>query len=527
MGKGILIAIFLIVALVIVLVFAFWSKHFSNKSEEYADKTSITYSTGYIDIETKKIFIKEFRRNKKQKNSLYDLETFIYSMSINANSKDFRELLKLINNNSNVDRIKKKLSEVSDNFHFIIDYTIKRRTLVFASINPEEEFDGKIHFQLMNNELTRNLSKSHFQKDMLDNGLIPLTDTEIYNRLVKTSKNFLTKGITMVKISSIYPFLSSEKDYILNAVHLVTLQKELLKEEIQTIPSKDGSLYFILKYDGKRNFENSNRYWKTRINGVFSKIKRNEYLDANLRNYNVDTFIASLKDSKTINEGLLYLNLATEYRKRNEKFDYEDLIFEAKSINVSAQEIIKSLKEKNPPIGIDKISIVERGIKEIVEIYIDYPEEIITPIVKFSFRHKRELQMLLISLANKVAAKNKEDIHAILIDIFSIGEVKNLLEDEKIRPNLYMLVKETGKHTYFKRQLVEYISILKEKEINRIQFVKDKNGCSLELYNILEPAYVLISRGVGDEMLLSDNFNINLNMIINNKDKSTKIINEK
>ncbi len=519
----------IISVLLILIVFVLISKYFTKKTDKFSHDMPVHYSNGAIDIRNKKVIIRELSKVRKGEMYVYDLEDFIYMLSINPDSKPFRELLKLINNGSTTKKILDKLNTIPNSFAFIIDYHNKRRTLALVNMNPidEEELDNEIHFQIMNNELTTNPAKSHFGKDFLENALVPETDTEIFSSLIKATKRFITKGVTIIKISPKHAFIESEKDYLLNIVQLTTIKRGLEKQGIESHLGRDGSLYAIAANDRRKNFFAVQRAWEIRITSIFAKIKRNEYIDGNFDYLNINTYMTMGKDSKSINEALIFVNLISDYQKRGEDFDYDDLLFEARSINVSADEIVKSLKEKKPPIKSGMHSIIERGVKPINEVYIDYPREIMEPLIKYSFKHKKEILETLYKAALKESTKDKEHPVAVQIDLFSIPEIYKVIETEKARDNLYIILNEKDKIKHFKNQLTTSAKKLKDNGIKTMQLVNDELGGSINLYRIFKSEYILLAKGLNESTILSDKLKMNINNIINNKEKETKIINMK
>ncbi len=514
-------------SLFVLIVFGVWSMVLYKKSDKYSRVMPVHHSKGIINIKEKKVIIKEISKVRVGEVHEYDLEDFIYMISINPASKDFRELLKMINSGATSKKIHTKMISTPKVFLFIIDYNDKRRTLSMVNINPFEETENEIHFQMQNNELVSNTRKSHIDMEFLEENLMPSTDSEIFNNLVKTSRKFLSKGVTIIKISPKHSFIEAGKDYLLNLIQFTTLKRELAKQNVHCHLGRDGSLYSIVANDRKKNFLVVQKTWEAKIASMFPKVKRFEYVDLDIGDLNIDTFIIPNKDSKSISEALIYVNLVSEHKRKKIDIDVDELIFEAKAINISADEILKALKEKKPPIRKNENPVIERGIKSIYEVYIDYPKEILDPIIKYSFRHKKEILDILIKQANKEATRSKTQNIAITIDVFSIPEIIKIIESETFKPNVHIVFQERERVRHYQEQLEESVKILKDKNIKTIQLVHDEKGGNIKMYRLFKPEYIMIAKGLNSALTLSDSLKINLNTLENIKDKETKIINLK
>ncbi len=523
------IAILVLIAssLLVLLIFGTWSSIIRKKSDKYSKVMPVHHSKGYINIEEKTVTIKEISKVRAGEVHKYDLEDFIYMISINPASKDFRELLKMINGGANSKKVHDKMLATPKVFLFIIDYNDKRRTLSMINMNPYEEFDKGIHFQMQNNELISNTRKSHIDMEFLEETLMPSTDSEIFTNLVKASKKFLSKGVTVIKISPKHSFIEAGKDYLLNLIQFTTLKRELSKLNINCYLGRDGSLYSIVANDRKKNFMIVQKTWEAKIAAMFPKVKRFEYVDLDIEDLNIDTFIIPNKDAKSISEALIYVNLVSENKRKKIEFDTRELIHDAKAINISADEILKVLKEKRPPIRKVENPVIERGVKSIYEIFIDYPQEILDPILKFSFRHKKEIFEILIKHANKEATKSKTQTIGITIDILALPEIIKTIESEKLKPNVYLVFKERERVRHYQDQLEQSIESIKKLGVKTIQLIHDERGGNVKMYRLIKPEYIVVSKGLNNSLTLSDILKINLNTLENIKEKETKIINLK
>lgn len=520
----IIIVLFISVLLMLV-IFGSIIKFISSKIEKDSRRKPVHYAIGTIDIQNKKVMIESISDVRKGDVDIYNIDDFIYMLSINPDSKPFRELLKLINNKSTKKKIAEKISSIPNTFITLIDFSPKRRTLSLININSNHEDDGYIQFQIQNNEI--NPKKTHIDMDFFEESIDPKTDSEIFSALLRTSKNFLSKGATIIKLSPKYTFIESGKDYLLNTIQLTALRRTLAKDNINTHLGRDGSLYAIVANDRKKQMVSVQKNWETKISSLFQKIKFKEFIELNIDEINIDTFILTSKDSKSINEGLLFVNLITDYKRNNWEYDIEDVIYEAIEINKAGEDLVKKLKDKKPPIRVVENKIEERGFKSIHEVYIDYPRETLDLIMKLSFKHKKDIMESLLKFGNKEATKLKDAITTISMDMTLLPEIHKALNNETIRKNLYITLPERERAKHFHKQLVESSRILKEKNIKTIQFIHEYIGGSVEIYRIFKSELVLLMKSLNDTVIISDRLKINLKNIENIKDKETKIINIK
>ncbi len=514
-----------IATFIMLLVFYIYIYIVNRKTENSAFKKPIHYSRGSINIDEKKVIIESLSKVREGLVEVYNLDDFIYMLSINPDSKSFRELLKLINNKSSMKNISNKLETIPNSFLTLINFSSKRRSLSQININSNNEDFGTIQFQMQSHEL--NPKRSYIDMDFFEEDIHPITDSEIFSNLVKSSKNYLSKGVTVIKISPKYSFVETGKDYLINTVQLNAIKRVLLENNIKSYLGRDGSLYSIAPNDRKKNMNTVQKSWDVKIKSLFQKNRNKDFIELDIDDINIDTFILQKKDPKSINEGILFVNLVSDYKRNNYEYEVEDIIFEARSINASGEELVKLLKDKKPPLRVVENVIEERGVKPIHEVYIDYPKEVIDPIIKLSFKHKKDIIESLLKLGNKEAAKLKDLITTVSIDIATLPEIHKVLASENLRKNLYITLPEKERVKHFNYQLLESAKVLKDNNIKTIHFISEYNGANVEMYRIFKSEFILLLKGLNDSAIISDKLKINLKNIENIKEKETKVINIK
>ncbi len=519
--------IILSILTIILIVFTSMVLYQAKKTNKYIKNMPIKYYIGKINIPGKYVEIKLMNSiNNEEDVRKYELEDYIYMLSINPDSKPFRELLKLINNNAKKKAIKDKLATIPKLFSTVSESEKNERSLSFVNINPFEEFEEEINFQIMRNGLIK--KKTHIDKSFLDESLLPTADSEIFTSMFKQTKKFLTKGITVIKIASKYDFVASNKDYLWNTIQMMSIKKELAKEGITSYINNKGSIYAVVSNDRKKTYNSVQKYWTTRITSLFNKKKASiEYLEPNLDGIVINTFVSSAKDSNSLNKSLVFVNLASIESRLGNSIWYNQIESKSEYINDIGNQMIDSLSDKKPSFKVLENKIVERGVKDLNEVYIDYPKEDIEKVLTHSFKHKNQILDLLVKQTNKEALKEKTKTYGLSIEIEYLPELVKIFDKEKLKSNAFILIHEIENTKHYNYQIIKAINILKEKKIRFIQMINSEHGAFINIYRTVKPEYILLSKGLHSSTISSDKFKLNLNTILEIKDKECKLINVK
>ncbi len=511
-------------SMIMLLFFYGILKYNYRQINDYARYMPIHNTRVEVHIEKKVVRLYEISENRFGENFEIKIEDFIYMISINPESKEFREVLKLINNDASHKKIKDKLKTVNHSFICLITFTNKNKALTLVNINSEQEFENVISAQLHSSQVAFSKRKTPIEMKFIENDYLPLSDTKIFNNLNKQSKKYLSKGVTLIKVASKYKYIDSAKDHLLGVIESNLIKDVLSKHNLHFHLGRDGSLYGIVPNDRKRNLLTVQKSWMVKFESYFPKNKIQEYIDVKLENYSIHTYLTSTRDSNAINEALVYVNLVSDFGKEGGSVDNGSLILEASSIHDVGVEITRMIKDGKLETKNAENQIVERGIKSLSEVYIDYPHEVLDSVIKYSFKHKRLILEGMIENANKEAAKSKDQLFFVNVDETSLPEIHKYLSNTKIKDNLYIafIEKERVKHFYY--QIINSVKLLKEKEIKTIQVVIDERGPFKDVYRLTKSEFVLISKGLNTSTILSDNFKINLKIIEEIKEKNTRII---
>ncbi len=519
------ILIFLLATSFILLAtFLIVIKYNSGMINDYSKYMPIHNTRVEVYIKEKVVRLYEISESRDGENFEIAIEDFIYMISINPESKEFREMLKLINNDASQKKIADKLKTVSPSFISLITFTPKNKSLTLFNVNVEQEFDNVISAQLHSSQVDYIKKKVPLETKFIEGDYLPLSDTEIFNNLNKQSKKYLSKGVTIIKISPKYKYMDSNKDYLLGVIEANLIKEILVKQNLNFNLGRDGSLYGIVPNDRKRNLLTVQKSWVVKMESIMPKAKNLEYIDVKFGDYEIHTYLTSTRDSNAINEALVFVNLVSDLSKDGTFVNSGSVMLEASSIHDVGVEITKMIKDGKLTTKITENEIVERGIKSLSEVYIDYPHEVLDSVVKYSFKHKRTILEGMIENANKEATKAKDKLFFVNIDETSLPEIHKYLTKAKIRENLYISFIEKERVKHFYHQIINSVSLIKEKGIKTMQLVIDESGPYKDVYRFTKSELVVISKGLNNSSILSDQFKINLKIIEEIKEKSTKII---
>ncbi len=521
-----MLIILLVSLFLMVVIFGSITSSYRFKIKRFTKHMSPFRTECYIKISTKKVYIKETRMGKISKEFIYDLEDFIYMLSINPDSKSFRELLKLVNNEASENRIKSHLKTLPDTFIYFVDYKDGRRSLAFSNINPEQDFEDEIFFQTKSAELMRD-KKTIVSDEILDDPIEALSEIEIHSAIMKETRRFVSKGVTLFKISPKNDFIDSSKDFYLNTIQGLSIKREFAALGIKMFTCARGNLYGVINNERRRTYNSVNKYWINKFNLIFSKLnKRNkEYIGGNIKNYSINIYVTNSKDEKTVNKGMIFNNLSAEMNKNGKPIVFQILEKRAEEISIMSDSLAKDLKDRKDVVKSNKNIIAERGVKPIHEVYLDFPNELLQTVLKYSFKERKLIIETLIKRANKIAVKYKEDTITVNVDIWAVHDSVIILRKNKLKKNIHLMILEHNKIKPLRHLLTTMANELKELNVPVSQYVADENGANVDLYRIFESKYILLAKGLNDSTLVSDNFKLNLNNIINIKDKDSKIIN--
>ncbi|BDU67657.1 MAG: hypothetical protein TYPL_3100 [Candidatus Tyloplasma litorale] len=485
------------------------------------------YSSVELNIKTRKIkFIPQ--NNGEFKSREYNIEEFIYMISTNSETRNFKDFLKKINNKVDLKVLNELISNLNESILLSISYIDETTTIGVIYINNNSKIvNGKWKFQIAETKLLENTSLdiSYFNR-----GIKEYDDDEIFNLVSKDIKNLKTKGFTLMKIASKYKLVSSTKDFLILKLQLLRLSQILENKEFKTYLSEDGSIYVLNQSIRRNNHFLINRVWNNVIRSYFSKKSSNEYIDFKIEDFNIFAIAETRKDKGKINEAFIKLNLIYKESLNLNKLSYKkikDIFYKANNLNQESIKIIKLLKDKQPIIRSASYKLKERQPNLIHEFFIDYSIEIIKDIVDYSFRYKKQIIELVLGYSNQKAktVKFKNDLVAVMLEVSNISLVSKIIPKlGKISENFYIAFAEnTNDRNDFFSWRNSAASITKN-NCGIIQLIRDEKEGSIKLTRSIKPSYILLSKTFINEKVHSKEISIKLKVFKNTLDKKTKII---
>lgn len=499
--------------------------NFSKKIKIIIGKTINLYSEAFIDVSDRKINFRSIAGFHNQSVKSFSLEEFIYMLSFNPESKNFREFLKLINNRSSIENINKKIKTLESSIPFIITYSNGEKTLSFANINKEKTLsNGGFYFQLTESAINK---KSDFTNELFKKKIDYLNSNEIFLSLLTQERKITTKGFTLIKISSKSIKKPSTKGYFLNKLLLIKLSYLLENEKIKAFHYSDGSIYAITKSIKRTNYFSVQKNWKNIISSILNKESEKEYLNLNIDDLNIYVTSDTKKTQNSINEAIIRINLMSDFmiEKELEKdVDVNSLHNKARVVANEAEKLLDSIKSDVSLVVKNSIyNLDDEKNKRIVEFYIDHNVESMKLILDYSFKQQREILEGLIRYANNQASHFSNEIVTIMIDVSNISLFISIISKVSLQNNFYISLVENYSTINERTMWKQYGENLKNLKCKIIQIIRNEEEISLELTRAFKPKFILLYKKIYNENI-NEEINMSLRTLEINKDKDTKII---
>lgn len=525
-GVAIAIAVFVIVILIL-FGFSFFVKKIKQDIEFVKEKMINIRSEVIISVEDKMVYKKIVNNKKGVTTESVTLDDFIYSLSINPESKNFRELLKLIENGSTKVQLGKKLKSIEDNKILVtLKYSETRASIAVIEMDAEnKEYDKFIKFQL--SESFFSFKKKESFRDILRDEVKFLNEHKMFQAVTKSVKGLKTKGWTVLKIENAYETIPTWKDNLINTMQLIKI-KFLLKEEgIESFLSNERALYCIVTSGRNSNPISIYRNWNNKI-GLLLSASKQYYFDISSSEVTVTTANDFVKDSRAINTTLMAVDMLSRLSasdKVNKKV-IDDINAKTLKIHEDASALLKEAKESKLPIIATEFELKQKTPKGIVEFSLDLPVEDIDVILKNSYQHKRELILLSIKEAMKKSNKYKTKLNTIMFDIKNASIIASLVQNIEPKDNFYISFAQ-DETRYTVEQLNGWFRSMRHKGHKLIQLIRTLDDGSTKIHIAMKPEYILYTKDFSKVEDKEEKININLSKLNTIKKKNVKILNIK
>ncbi len=523
---GIFILVMIIIIPIIVIVFYFIFRYLDNKSNETIYESSNRISEIRVDINERQVYVQTSSILGYDSQRIYKLEDFIYMISLNPDSKQFRELLKLINNKSSNKLIEEKFLSIKNKMIPFIASFENKKFLSVASLQEYDKTNKIIQIQVSESNITPNKKEEFI--NFLETPIIKYRKDEILSAFSKEVKDIKTKGWNLVKITNVSEILDAEKEYFLNSIQLIKIKILLEKYGYKPMLSHGGELFFLLAGTRKTNNISINRELNNIISSILptkNKAKLN-ILNLNIDDLKILSTYENNKNISSLNKAFIKISLLSELENNSiiTKKMLKELDEYANELDAQANKLIKEAKDshKKSFIVIEK-NISNRGFRNIIEFDYNIPKDRIRELMKYSIRHKNELLKLLIEYANKNSKKYSEDLTSIMINSNDIPLVSKIVSKIKRSKNFYIAIFENS-NIYNSDSYINAINIIKGEGYELIQLIRDVNEGSLNILRNSKPEYVLLIDRMIEQNDLEQKLSVQLKKIELTKPKNTKIL---
>ncbi len=521
---GPIILTIFILSLVITFLFLLLTTNFLNKKIRINfDNLSNTISEFRVDIKEKTVFVKRSTKDGQIKKEIYSLDKFIYMISLNPDSKSFRELLKLINNDVEEENLIKKIRTIKNFVSFFINYDNEKKSLAYTRIILDGNGISKfLKFQVFESFIhPKNISNN-----FLMNKIEYYNDLEIFEKIKKDVLSFRGENWSLVKICLKEKSLITSKEQLILDIYSLKIKWILKQQKINSYINNKNEIIFA-KPITKKTFSNSQKYWVNMINSFFINNKHNDYLDININDFQIISLSEKSKELDVINLLLIFSKLLSESSDKKiieDHHKFMKLKNEAKKISFNSEKLISGLKSGKIEIRNKQMEIVEGESQTIIDYFIDANDQEINDILKYCYKNKMEILNFVINYVYEEAKTQLNNIFTTQFDIYLVDHLIPILENLEKTPNFYITLLEDINVTNYYLYWKNLFNRISSKEFNFIQMIKNIDKHSINFSRSIKPKIILISKNNKYKYDYTFNNNINFNNLNFNKGEKTKLL---
>lgn len=519
----------LVLFLVIIILFGFY--YFIRKSklqiDELAESMINDKSEIIIGVKEKQVYKKSLSNYDSDKVENMNLDDFIYMISLNPESKNLRELLKLIDNGATKTQLNKKYKSLDKHKVIVtLKYSDTKASVAVIDIDYDNKtIDEYIKFQL--SESFFSFKKKETFKNILDDPIETLNEHKLFQVISKATKSVRTKGWTLVKIQHKKEMLPTTKDYETNILQMAKIKYLLKQESITSFLSESGALYFVCPSGRNSNHFSIYRNWTSKIQSLLANNK-NYYFDITSDEVLITTANDFVKDSRSINTTLMNVEALSELSAsdKNNKKIVDEVFKTSSEIHREASALVKAMKEGPFPMMKTEYSIIQNSPKAVIEYYLDLPLQTISDITNHSFQHKRDIILLTYKEALKRSKKEKNKITTVMFDFKNLSVLSSALPDASPDSNFYLSFAEDDT-SWNRERFSKQFSSLRSQGHKLIQLVRNLEDGSTAIHIAMKPQYILYTKDFSKVDDPKENIKINLAKLNTVKERQVKILNIK
>lgn len=526
LGVIISLAVLLVVA-IIIFGFAFFIKKIRNDIDNLTEEMINVRSEVVISVKEKMVYKTIVNNKTGTRTESYSLDDFIYSLSLNPESKVFRELLKLIDNGSTKTQLLNKFKTIED---YKILVTLKYSEIKASVAIIEIDKDNKNIEEFISFQLSESFfifKKKEMFQDILTDEINQLNEYKLSQALLKDVKAVKTKGWTIVKIENSRELLPTWKDYLINILQMAKVRYLLKENGIESHFGTDGAVYFVQASGRSSNYFTISKEWNSKIHSMLSNNK-SYYFDITSDELKVTTSNDFVKDSRSVNTSLIMISIISK-EKQNEKISksfVDTATHRSAEIHSKASRLLKEMKEGPFPMMNTEFQVREKSPKGIIEFYIDFPQISSQDEISYSALHKREILLLTLKEALKRSSRFNQKICTVMFEMKDLNILASVAKTLDPKDNFYFSFSEDDS-IYTKEELNILFNQIKSSGHKLIQLIRNLDDGSITINLAMKPDYILYTKDFSKMKDENELHNINLAKLNTIKDKKARIINIK
>ena len=477
------------------------------------------YSKIKVDVNKKIVHISPVKSNSNEESEIYSLDDFIYMISITPDSKNLRELFKLIVNEKSEDVILEKIKTLESLILFTFEREGGKRSYASFFVNKSINDVKNLYF-----EMTETYIKNRDKEiKIFKNEISLINDKKIFSLLYKDINNIKSKGWVIVKISYKYEKITTQKARKSRILESNKIKAILESHDITSYISKDSSVFAVFSPGKISSNLSIQKHFNVYVNSLLAPSKDKKQ-NIDIQKHIISTVNDSNKTQTALNFNLIKLQLISD-AKLNNKFSDElnvDIFQKTKSISDSSNEISDNTKGKNTWIKSSKIEVFGKKKMKFDEYFLDFDQNIVNEILIYSWKNKIQIMTEVINYVNKESKKTPNVLSYFSFNVSLINEIVESIKDIKRNDNFFILLENETKN-FDNVYLKQKINILKENGFDIILKLDSLDREDLNEIIYFEPKYIFFSKNfskeLGNEKIALESFR----KIIKLKNNDTKI----
>ncbi len=514
-----IIIIFLSLSVVLVFLFFIPLYIIQKKTKSIIKIKPNHYSKIRIDTKNKLVYMNPVKKDTNFENEVYSLDDFIYMISITPDSKDLRELFKLIVNGRSEKVILDKIAILKDIILFTFEREGEKKSYATFFPNSSPEKIDNLYFEMSETFI----SSKDKEIKIFKNEVSLVSDEKIFDSLYKDIKALKSKGWVIVKISYKNKILPTQKARKSRIIESNKIKSILETKGIVPYISQDFSIFASFKPGTATKNQSSLKKFNIYVRNLLMPTKEFKQ-EIDIKKFFVTTIYDDKKTQASLNFNLIKLQLISELKYQGKYNDtiYSSVFEEAKIIANTSTDILSKFKNKKSEMEFLEIKIQEDDKHSFNEYFLNIDSDLTNKVLVFPWQNKSKIIKEIINYVNNDSKKTTKRYSFYSFNASLINEIIEAIDDIKRNNNFLILIED--RDNYFDDiYLKEKINIIKEKGFDVILRCDSLDRRDLSRMMLFKPKYILF-----ENKLITDlgNHNIAIDSFKNTmktKSKHTKI----